>query len=73
MTDETEKGEEDKTNSIPIANFKSNKLSQLDKKQRAEEFERMKLVEPGSPGIHDAIRLPNKVTSQVKTIGDAKV
>ena len=28
--------EEDKTNMIPIANFKSNKLSQIDKKQRQE-------------------------------------
>ena len=26
-----------------------------------------------SPGIRDAIRLPNKVTSQVKTVGDSKV
>ena len=73
MSDATgEHPEEDKTNSIPIANFKSNKLSHIDKRLRAEEFERLRL-EPGSPGIHDAIRLPNKVTSQVKTLGDTRV
>ena len=55
--------EEDKTNMIPIANFKSNKLSQIDKKQRQEEFEKMKANPgPASPKVHDAIRLPNKTT-----------
>jgi len=55
--------EEDKTNSIPIANFKSNKLSHIDKKHRAEEFEKYIQNEPMSPGIYQAIRLPNKVSS----------
>lgn len=56
--------EEDKTNTIPIANFKSNKLSQIDKKQRQEEFEKLKKANPesDSPKVHDAIRLPNKTT-----------
>lgn len=55
--------EEDKTNMIPIANFKSNKLSQIDKKQRLEEFEKLKANPgPASPKLHDAIRLPNKTT-----------
>jgi hypothetical protein len=34
MADENSPVEEDKTNMIPIANFKSNKLSQIDRKQR---------------------------------------
>lgn len=56
--------EEDKTNAIPIANFKSNKLSHIDKKHRAEEFEKMmESGEPGSPKLFDAIRLPNTATS----------
>jgi len=57
--------EEDKTNSIPIANFKSNKLSQIDKKQRLEEFEKLKAnPNPASPtGAREAIRLPNKATA----------
>lgn len=44
MTDEHSPSqvEEDKTNMIPIANFKSNKLSQIDRKQRLEDFEKMK-------------------------------
>jgi tRNA A-37 threonylcarbamoyl transferase component Bud32 len=44
---------------IPIANFKSNKLSQIDKKQRAEEFERLKANPNPSASVEDAIRLPN--------------
>lgn len=52
--------EEDKTNMIPIANFKSNKLSQINKKQRLEEFERLKAnPQPASPKMDEAIRLPN--------------
>lgn len=44
MVDADKDGEvsEDKINSITISNFKSNKLSQIDKKQRQEEFEKMK-------------------------------
>ena len=42
MAEQNEGHEEDKTNSIPIANFKSNKLSQIDKKHRAEEFEKLR-------------------------------
>lgn len=33
---------EDRINSITISNFKSNKLSQIDKKQRQEELEKLK-------------------------------
>jgi hypothetical protein len=52
--------DEDRTNLIPIANFKSNKLSQIDKKQRQEEFERLKAnPQPASPKMDDVIRLPN--------------
>jgi len=61
--------EEDKTNSIPISNFKSNKLSHIDKQTRMAEFEKMinSQGEPQSPMIHDAIRLPNKInTSALK-------
>jgi hypothetical protein len=49
------------TKEIPIANFKSNKLSQIDRKQRAEEME--KLVKSGNDKIsaQDAVRLPNAV------------
>lgn len=48
---------------IPIANFKSNRLSQIDKKQRQEEFKKLKANPgPASPKVHDAIRLPNKTT-----------
>ena len=55
--------EEDKTNMIPIANFKSNKLSQIDRKQRLEEFEKIKQnPTPASPKMGDVIRLPNKTT-----------
>jgi len=62
--DENSPIEEDKTNSIPIANFKSNKLSLINKKQRNEEFQKMKEnPQPLSPKIHDAIRLPNKTTN----------
>ena len=65
MADENSPVEEDKTNMIPIANFKSNKLSQIDRKQRQEEFEKLKAnPTPASPKMQDAIRLPNKVTSK---------
>jgi hypothetical protein len=48
---------------IPIANFKSNKLSQIDRKQRLEEFEKIKQnPTPASPKMGDVIRLPNKTT-----------
>lgn len=61
--DESPTIEEDKTNMIPIANFKSNKLSQIDRKQRQEEFEKLKSnPKPASPKFQDAIRLPNKTT-----------
>jgi hypothetical protein len=44
---------------IPIANFKSNKLSQIDRKQRAEDLEN--IIKEGNDQIDasDAIRLPN--------------
>lgn len=49
------------TKDIPVANFKSNKLSQIDKKQRAEELDA--LIKSGKDQISatDAIRLPNAV------------
>ena len=72
MAESGDNQEEDKTNSVPIANFKSNKLSHIDKKHRAEEFEKLK-NEPGSPGIYNAIRLPNKVSSQIKSLGESQV
>ena len=60
MADENSPVEDNKTNMIPIANFKSNKLSQISKKTRLEEFERIKQnPQPGSPLMHEAIRLPN--------------
>jgi hypothetical protein len=57
---------------VPICNFKSNKLSLIDKKQRAEEALLIKTGkdEPGSPTRFDVIRLPNKTTKQTKEIGD---
>jgi hypothetical protein len=56
--------EEDKTNLIPIANFKSNKLSQIDRKQRQEEFEKIKAnPNPASPKGGEVIRMPNKTTA----------
>lgn len=69
MTEGDQQPEEDKTNSIPISNFKSNKLSHIDKKHRAEDFEKMiqAMGEPGSPTTLDVIRLPNKVS----TVGGA--
>ena len=71
---ENDQTEEDKTNSIPISNFKSNKLSHIDKKTRAEDFEKMMAnSEPYSPMIHDAIRLPNKASSTLKDAGEHKV
>lgn len=57
--------EEDKTNMIPIANFKSNKLSQINKKQRLEEFEKWKEnPSPASPKS-EVIRMPNKTSVSV--------
>jgi hypothetical protein len=47
-------------------------LSHIDKKHRAEEFEKLKM-EPGSPGVYNAIRLPNKVSSQIKSLGESQV
>jgi len=61
-----EKTSEDKINSIIISNFKSSKLSHIDKKQRQEEVEKMRkngYDDPGSPQKFDAIRLPNKSQS----------
>lgn len=52
---------------IPIANFKSNKLSQLDRKQRAEELK--KIVSSGKdqvPNDGDFVRLPNIVKGTPK-------
>ena len=59
--------DEVQTNTIPICNFKSNKLSHIDKKQRAEQVEHIKKSgydEPGSPYRYEAIRLPNTKTIQ---------
>ena len=49
----------DRAGEIPITNFKSNKLSMIDKKQRAEELE--EIIKSGKDQIDmkDAIRLPN--------------
>ena len=61
---------------IPVANFKSNKLSHLDKKHRAEEVQKMLasgIDDPGSPTKFDAIRMPNKVTKQSKEVGQSTV
>lgn len=63
---------------IPIANFKSNKLSQIDRKQRQEEFEKLKTnPTPASPKMGDVIRLPNKTTQHTQGSalagGDSKV
>jgi hypothetical protein len=55
---------------------KSNKLSQIDKKQRAEQVQKLRedgLDEPGSPTRYESIRLPNKVIKQQKEIGAATV
>lgn len=64
MKDVTEEAiPEDKINSIIISNFKSSKLSHIDKRQRQEEVEKMRAQgydEPGSPTRFDAIRLPNQ-------------
>lgn len=64
MTNENNSADEtggEGTKEIPIAQFKSNKLSMIDKKQRAEELEKM--VKDGSDKIDasDAVRLPNAV------------
>ena len=48
---ESDKVEEDKTNSIPLSNFKSNKLSHIDKKQREEDFLKMKADKARKPSI----------------------
>ena len=66
---EKEEGEEEenKSSAIPVTNFKSNKLSQIDKKARAEEVMRMKEEGkdmPGSPSQFEAIRQPNKTNKQ---------
>lgn len=66
--------DEDRTNMIPIANFKSNKLSQIDKRQRQEEFERIKAnPTPASPKMQDAIRLPNKGTGGIDESGPSQL
>ncbi len=58
---------------IPIANFKSNKLSQIDRKQRQDDFEKMKAnPNPASPKLNDAIRLPNKTTAMSPKDGQSK-
>lgn len=54
----------DQTNAIPICNFKSNKLSHIDKKHREEQVNQIRtqgMDEPGSPYKFEAIRLPNKI------------
>ena len=49
-------------NSIPVANFKSNKLSHIDRKARADELEAM--MRDGKDVIdeNDAVRLPNALS-----------
>ncbi len=66
----------DRTNLIPVTNFKSNKLSHIDKKQRAEQVQKMLLEgldEPCSPTKFESIRLPNKITKHNKDVGDSTV
>ena len=66
----------DKINQIAISNFKSSKLCHQDKRNRMEELDKIKQTgqdEPGSPTRYDAIRLPNQLQSQVRSIGDTKV
>jgi len=46
---------------IPVANFRSNKLSHIDKKQRAEELEALIKAGKDQVSATDAIRLPNAV------------
>ncbi len=49
------------TKEIPVANFKSNKLSMIDKKQKQEDLEKM--IKSGTDKIEvsDAVRLPNSM------------
>jgi hypothetical protein len=59
--------DDDSTNSVPITNFKSNKLSHIHKKERAEQVEIIKNSghdEPGSPFKQEAQRQPNKKVVQ---------
>ena len=67
--------EENKANSIPIAQFKSNRISQIDKKHREEETKKMLAngMEPGSPGRFDVIRLNNTTVRSLKEVGNKTV
>ena len=69
--------EDDKTPKVvPINNFKSNKLSQLDKKQRAVDVQHIiesGYDEPGTPYRIEAIRLPNKLVHGYKEVGGDNV
>lgn len=67
-TEEDESTGGDQTKEIPIANFRSNKLSQLDRKQRAEEVQ--KLMQSGKdqvPSSDGFVRLPNIVKNTPKS------
>lgn len=44
---------------VPIANFKSNKLSQIDKKQRQTEVEELKKSGKDAINVSAAVRMPN--------------
>jgi hypothetical protein len=67
MQDVDEEPGPDGANNVPIANFKSNKLSQINKKQKQEEVEKLKMDPsydmPGSPTRFESIRLPNTITT----------
>ena len=60
------------TNSVPIAKFKSNKLSHLAKKHIQEE---LKDFEQGamSPSVFAAVRMPNQVHIDTKKVHDHEV
>ena len=61
---------------MPVTNFKSNKLSHIDKRQRAEQVQKMieeGLDEPCSPSKFESVRLPNKTLKQAKEVGDSTV
>lgn len=71
--DEDEQIGPDCANHVPIAHFKSSKLSMIDKKQKQEEIEKMKsagmMMDPGSPGRFESIRLPNLQTAGTTGLG----
>ncbi len=64
MHDHEQEEEKTNINTIPIANFKSSKLTQMSKRTREEEVKQMKNSgkdEPMSPSKFNGVRLPNKL------------